>query len=109
MSLVGPRPLLMRYLDRYTEEQMRRHEAKPGITGCAQVNGRKALSWEQDFALDVWYVDHWSPWLDLRIVVLALWKILRREGITQPGRATAQEFMGGERARALTAPDRQTQ
>jgi lipopolysaccharide/colanic/teichoic acid biosynthesis glycosyltransferase len=94
MSLVGPRPLLTRYLDRYTPDQMRRHEVKPGVTGWAQVNGRNALTWEHKFALDVWYVDHWSLWLDLRIVALTLWRILKREGISQPGRATMEEFMG---------------
>jgi sugar transferase EpsL len=94
MSLVGPRPLLMQYLDRYTPEQMRRHAVKPGITGWAQVNGRNALTWEQKFALDVWYVDHMSLWLDLKIMALTVWKALRREGINQPGRATAEEFMG---------------
>ncbi|RME84883.1 MAG: sugar transferase [Caldilineae bacterium] len=94
MSLVGPRPLLMRYLDRYTPEQARRHEVKPGITGWAQVNGRNALTWEQKFELDVWYVDHWTLALDLRILLMTLIKVLRREGISQPGQATAQEFMG---------------
>jgi len=96
MSLVGPRPLLMRYLDRYTPEQMRRHEVKPGITGWAQVNGRNALTWEEKFALDVWYVDNWSLWLDFKILGLTLWKIVKREGINQPGHATAEEFMGSE-------------
>lgn len=94
MSLVGPRPLLMQYLERYTPEQMRRHEVKPGITGWAQVNGRNALSWEEKFALDVWYVDHLSLWLDLKIIVLTVWKVLRREGISQDGFATMPEFMG---------------
>jgi sugar transferase EpsL len=94
MSLVGPRPLLMRYLDRYTPEQMRRHQVKPGITGWAQVNGRNVLTWEQKFALDLWYVDHWSFWLDLRTIALTVWRVLTREGISQPGQATAQEFMG---------------
>jgi sugar transferase EpsL len=94
MSLVGPRPLLMQYLDRYTPEQMRRHEVRPGITGWAQVNGRNALTWEQKFALDVWYVDHWSLCWDLKIIALTAWKVLTREGISQPGQATAQEFMG---------------
>lgn len=94
MSLVGPRPLLMQYLERYTPEQMRRHEIKPGITGWAQVNGRNALSWEEKFALDVWYVDHQSFWLDLKILALTVWKIFKREGISQPGQATAEEFMG---------------
>lgn len=96
ISLVGPRPLLMQYLDRYTPEQMRRHEVKPGITGWAQVNGRNALTWEQKFALDVWYVDHWSLWLDLKIIALTIWKILKREGISQPGQATMEEFMGSD-------------
>ncbi len=94
MSLVGPRPLLVQYLDRYTPEQMRRHEVKPGITGWAQVNGRNALTWEQKFKLDVWYVEHLSFWLDLKIMALTAWKTLRREGINQPGQATAEEFMG---------------
>jgi len=94
MSLVGPRPLHMRYLDRYTPEQARRHEVRPGITGWAQINGRNALTWEEKFALDVWYVDHWKLWLDLRIIALTLWKTLRREGISQPGQATMEEFMG---------------
>lgn len=94
MSLVGPRPLLMQYLDRYTPEQMRRHEVKPGITGWAQVNGRNALTWEQKFALDVWYVDNQSSWLDLKIIALTIWKTLKREGINQPGQATMEEFMG---------------
>jgi len=94
LSLVGPRPLLMQYLDRYTPEQMRRHDAKPGITGWAQVNGRNALTWEQKFALDVWYVDHQSLWLDLKIIALTAWKILKHEGINQPGQATAEEFKG---------------
>ncbi len=94
MSLVGPRPLLMQYLGRYSPEQARRHDAVPGITGWAQVNGRNAVSWEAKFALDVWYVDHWSLGLDLKILVLTLWKVISREGISQPGRATADEFMG---------------
>jgi len=94
MSLVGPRPLLMQYLDRYTPEQARRHELLPGITGWTQVNGRNAISWEQKFRLDVWYVDNWSLGLDLRILLLTIWKVLRREGISQPGEATAEEFKG---------------
>jgi sugar transferase EpsL len=94
MSLVGPRPLLMKYLDRYTPEQARRHEVKPGITGWAQVNGRNAITWEQKFEYDVWYVDHMSLSLDLKIIGMTLWKILKMEGINQPGHATAQEFMG---------------
>jgi lipopolysaccharide/colanic/teichoic acid biosynthesis glycosyltransferase len=94
MSLVGPRPLLMQYLDRYTPTQARRHDVKPGITGWAQVNGRNALSWEARFALDVWYVDHRSLWLDLRILFITVRTVLRREGITQEGHATMPEFTG---------------
>jgi sugar transferase EpsL len=94
MSLVGPRPLYAHYLDLYTPTQMRRHEVKPGMTGWAQINGRNVLTWEQKFTLDVWYVDHQSPWLDLKIIALTLWKILTREGIAQPGHATAEEFTG---------------
>jgi sugar transferase EpsL len=94
MSLVGPRPLLKQYLERYSPEQMRRHEARPGITGWAQVNGRNALTWEKKFELDVWYVEHQSFLLDLKILALTVWKIVRREGINEPGQATAQEFMG---------------
>lgn len=96
MSLVGPRPLLMQYLERYTPEQARRHEVKPGITGWAQVNGRNALTWEEKFKLDVWYVDHWSPWLDVKILLTTVWKILKREGISHPGMATMEEFRGKE-------------
>ena len=92
MSLVGPRPLLMQYLERYTPEQARRHEVKPGITGWAQVNGRNALSWEEKFKLDVWYVDNMSLWFDIKIILLTIWKIIKREGISQPGHATAEEF-----------------
>jgi sugar transferase EpsL len=92
MSIVGPRPLLMQYLDRYTPEQARRHEVKPGITGWAQVNGRNAITWEDKFKLDVWYVDNQSLWLDLKIIGMTVLKVLRREGISQPGQATAEEF-----------------
>lgn len=94
MSLVGPRPLLMEYLDRYTPEQARRHEVKPGITGWAQVNGRNALTWEEKFRLDVWYVDHWNLLLDLKILLLTIVKVLRREGISAQGHVTMPEFMG---------------
>ena len=97
MSLVGPRPLLVQYLERYSPEQMRRHEIKPGITGWAQVNGRNALSWEEKFALDVWYVDNWSFWLDIRILWLTVRRVLRREGISGGGEATMSEFMGHEK------------
>jgi len=94
MSFVGPRPLLTQYIERYTPFQMRRHEVKPGITGWAQVNGRNALSWEQKFELDVWYVDHVSFLLDLKILVLTLWKIVARESISHEGHATMPEFLG---------------
>ena len=94
MSLVGPRPLLMAYLPLYTAEQARRHEVRPGITGWAQVNGRNALSWEEKFALDVWYVDNQSLWLDLKILALTVWKVLRREGIAAAGEATMPIFAG---------------
>lgn len=94
MSLVGPRPLFIQYLERYSPEQARRHHVLPGMTGWAQVNGRNALSWDAKFQLDVWYVDHWSFRLDLKILLLTFWKVLKREGISQPGYATAEEFMG---------------
>ncbi len=94
MSFVGPRPLLMQYLERYSPEQARRHEVLPGITGWAQINGRNALTWEEKFKLDVWYVDHRSFWLDIKILLHSVLKVLRREDINQPGQATAEEFMG---------------
>lgn len=94
MSLVGPRPLLTAYLDRYTPEQARRHDVLPGMAGWAQINGRNALTWEEKFKLDVWYVDHWSLWLDVKILALTFVKVIRREGINQPGAATATEFKG---------------
>lgn len=99
MSLVGPRPLLMQYLDRYSPEQARRHDVLPGLTGWAQINGRNALTWEDKFRLDVWYVDHWSFWLDIKILFLTVWKVFKREGISQPGHATMEEFMGNSKAR----------
>lgn len=102
MSLVGPRPLLMKYLGRYTKEQMRRHEVRPGITGWAQVNGRNAITWEQKFELDVWYVDNYSFWLDIKIIFLTFWKSLTREGINQPGQATAEEFLGSSTINEIT-------
>jgi lipopolysaccharide/colanic/teichoic acid biosynthesis glycosyltransferase len=95
MSLVGPRPLLMEYLPLYTAAQFRRHEVRPGITGLAQVNGRNALNWEERFALDIWYVDHRSTWLDLRILWLTLKKVFLREGIAADGEATMSRFEGG--------------
>lgn len=96
MSLVGPRPLLMQYLDRYSYEQARRHEVKPGITGWAQINGRNAISWEDRFKLDLYYVDNLSPWLDFKILFLTVFKVVKREGITEEGHATMTEFMGAE-------------
>jgi sugar transferase EpsL len=96
MSLVGPRPLMARYLERYSPEQMRRHEALPGITGWAQVNGRNALTWEERFRLDVWYVDNWSLALDVKILARTVLKLLQREGISEPGQATMTEFMGSQ-------------
>jgi sugar transferase EpsL len=94
MSLVGPRPLLMQYLDRYTPEQMCRHNVRPGITGWAQVNGRNAISWEEKFQLDVWYVKNQSFWLDLNILWLTVYRVLQRQGISQKGQATCQPFKG---------------
>jgi len=94
MSLVGPRPLLMEYLEYYTAEQARRHEAMPGVTGWAQIKGRNALSWEEKFALDVWYVDNWSLALDLRILLTTIGRVLRRQGITEQGNATMSKFDG---------------
>ena len=91
---MGPRPLLMQYLDRYTPEQARRHEAKPGITGWAQVNGRNALTWEEKFALDVWYVDHQSLWLDFKILARTALQVLKREGVSAEGHATMPRFEG---------------
>lgn len=94
MSLVGPRPLLMEYLPLYTNEQARRHAVRPGITGWAQVNGRNAVEWDERFRYDVWYVDHWSFLLDLRILLLTLLRVLHADGINQPGMATMSKFTG---------------
>jgi lipopolysaccharide/colanic/teichoic acid biosynthesis glycosyltransferase len=94
MSLIGPRPLLVRYLDRYTPVQARRHEVRPGVTGLAQARGRNGLSWDDKLALDVWYVDHRCFALDLRIVLETVWAVLRRQGISEHGTATASEFLG---------------
>jgi sugar transferase EpsL len=94
LSLVGPRPLLMEYLGLYTKGQARRHEVRPGITGWAQVNGRNAVSWEEKFKLDVWYVDHQSFWLDLKILFMTFSKVLKSEGISQRGSVTAEKFKG---------------
>ena len=96
LSFVGPRPLLMQYLERYNPEQARRHEVKPGITGWAQVNGRNAISWEEKFKLDVWYVDNKSFGLDLKIIWLTMMKVLKAEGISEEGTVTMSEFMGSE-------------
>jgi lipopolysaccharide/colanic/teichoic acid biosynthesis glycosyltransferase len=98
MSLVGPRPLLVAYLDRYSPEQARRHDVLPGITGWAQVNGRNAITWEDKFKLDVWYVDNRSLWLDIKILAWTFLKVFKREGINQPGAATAEEFKGSTRS-----------
>lgn len=99
MSLVGPRPLLMQYLPLYNDHQRRRHEVRPGITGWAQINGRNAISWEQKFDLDVWYVDNRSLWLDIRILFLTIWKVFKRDGISQEGEATVAPFGGSDRGR----------
>jgi sugar transferase EpsL len=96
MSIVGPRPLMTKYLDRYTPEQAGRHQVKPGITGWAQVNGRNAVSWEDKFRLDVWYVDNWSLYIDLKIILKSFALVFKRTGVTQNGRATVDEFMGTE-------------
>ena len=98
MSVVGPRPLLIEYLDRYTREQMRRHEVLSGMTGWAQVNGRNTTTWERKFALDVHYVDHISLGFDLKISLLTVWKTLKREGINQPGQATTENFRGSSKS-----------
>lgn len=94
MSLVGPRPLLMEYLPLYTADQNRRHEVRPGVTGWAQVNGRNAISWEEKFTLDVWYVDNQSFWLDLRILMMTIKRVLSRKGVNAPGEATMPRFTG---------------
>lgn len=94
MSLVGPRPLLMEYLPLYSSEQARRHDVRPGITGWAQVNGRNAVSWARKFELDVWYVERHNLWLDLKIILMTVGRILKRDGISAPGSATAERFEG---------------
>jgi lipopolysaccharide/colanic/teichoic acid biosynthesis glycosyltransferase len=103
LSLVGPRPLLVRYLPRYSPEQMRRHDVLPGITGWAQVNGRNATTWDERFAHDLWYVDNWSLALDLKIILLTAWKVLHGSGVSQRGHATMPEFMGNRDGRAVAA------
>ena len=97
MSLVGPRPLLMEYLPLYSKEQYRRHQARPGVTGWAQVNGRNAINWEDKFRLDIWYVDNYSFWLDLKIIYLTVKKVLVRDGISAEGEATMSKFTGGDK------------
>ena len=97
MSLVGPRPLLMEYVDLYTQEQARRHNVRPGITGWAQVNGRNAISWEDKFKLDVWYVDNQSLWLDIKILFMTIKKVFVREGISADGHATIEKFKGSSK------------
>jgi sugar transferase EpsL len=99
MSLVGPRPLLMEYLPLYSERQSQRHEVQPGITGWAQVNGRNALAWEERFELDLWYVEHRSFWLDLKIIAMTVGRMLRPQGIAQPGHATMTKFTGSQRGK----------
>ena len=94
MSLVGPRPLLMEYLPLYSPRQSRRHEVRPGITGWAQVNGRNAVGWDERLEMDVWYVENHSIWLDLKILFLTVWKVVRRDGISAPGQATVERFQG---------------
>jgi len=103
MSLVGPRPLLMQYLERYSAVEMRRHEVKPGITGLAQVNGRNAASWQERFALDVWYVENWSLALDARILARTAWTVLTSEGVAHGGHVSMPEFLGRERNKPLAA------
>ncbi|WP_289132057.1 sugar transferase [uncultured Spongiibacter sp.] len=97
MSLVGPRPLLAEYLPLYSERQARRHEVRPGVTGWAQVNGRNALSWEEKFELDVWYVENRTLWLDIKILFLTVWKVIRRDDISQDGEATMSKFTGSSK------------
>jgi lipopolysaccharide/colanic/teichoic acid biosynthesis glycosyltransferase len=99
MSLVGPRPLLMEYLPLYSERQSKRHAVRPGITGWAQVNGRNSLTWEERFELDLWYVEHHSFRLDLKIIAMTLWRALRPQDISQPGQATMTKFTGSQRGR----------
>lgn len=106
MSIVGPRPLMMKYLDRYSPEQARRHEVKPGVTGWAQINGRNAISWEDKFKLDVWYVDNRTFCLDMKIILKSIWMVIAKEGITQQGRATMDEFMGTQQNDTIEHPQR---
>jgi len=105
MSLVGPRPLLIRYLPRYSPEQARRHDVRPGITGLAQIKGRNDITWEEKFRLDVWYVDHLTCWLDIKILFLTMGKVLVREGVVEPATGIHQEFMGGARTDTEKSPE----
>jgi len=100
MSLVGPRPLLVEYRDLYTPEQWRRHEMPPGMAGPVLANGRNLLDWEEKFRLDVWYVENWSLWLDFQILARTAWKVLKREGVNQPGHATVEYFRGNKGSQA---------
>ena len=106
MSLVGPRPLLMEYLPRYTREQARRHDVRPGITGWAQLNGRNTLPWERRFELDVWYVEHQSLRLDVWILLLTVWKAVAQVGVSQPGEGTEEHFRGSEPASSMEEVNR---
>jgi lipopolysaccharide/colanic/teichoic acid biosynthesis glycosyltransferase len=104
MSLIGPRPLLLQYLPRYSPEQARRHQMPPGITGWAQINGRNSLSWDEKFALDVWYIDRWSLWLDAKILLSTATRVLRRDGISSAGHVTMPEFLGPNQQTRAAAP-----
>jgi lipopolysaccharide/colanic/teichoic acid biosynthesis glycosyltransferase len=106
MSIVGPRPLMMKYLERYSPQQARRHDVKPGITGWAQINGRNAISWEDKFKLDVWYVDNWTLWLDMKIILKSILMVATKQGIAQQGRATMDEFMGTPQNDTVEHPQR---
>lgn len=101
MSFVGPRPFISAYLDRYTSEQASRHDVKPGITGWAQINGRNSISWEEKFELDLWYIDHWSLWLDLKILVQTVVKIVSKEGVDEDRNTTSTEFRGTDQKQQL--------
>ena len=106
MSLVGPRPLLIEYLNRYTPEQARRHQMKPGLTGWAQIKGRNAISWNERFKLDLWYVDNWSLWLDIKIIFLTFMKVLRQDDVSSPGHSTMPEFMGNKKSSIVSVGDK---
>lgn len=97
MSLIGPRPLLMQYIDKYNSEQIKRHDLPPGITGWAQIHGRNAISWEEKFNYDIWYIKHWSLWLDIKILIITFWKVITIDGINQTGEATVRQFEGSKK------------